>query len=76
MIFVVLIPLDALFTFLTLLFKMEEKFQNGTLVHGNIFVGFSNHHSSSVPTNGTIRVKRRTKSERINIRRVTPYFEN
>ena len=31
---------------------------------------------TSVHTNGTIRVERRTKSERINIRRVTPYFEN
>ena len=28
----------------------------------------------SVHTNGTIRVQRRTKSERLNIRRVTPYF--
>ncbi len=31
---------------------------------------------TSVHRNGTIRVERRTKSERINIRRVTPYFEN
>ena len=31
---------------------------------------------TSVHTNGTIRVERGTKSERINIRRVTPYFEN
>ena len=30
----------------------------------------------SVHMNGTIRVERGTKSERINIRRVTPYFEN
>jgi hypothetical protein len=30
---------------------------------------------TSVHTNGTIRVERGTKSERINIRRVTPYFE-
>jgi hypothetical protein len=30
----------------------------------------------SVPTNGTITVQRRSKSERLNIRRVTPYFEN
>eukprot|EP00804_Cyclotella_cryptica_P009546 CCRYP_006258-RB/>CCRYP_006258-RB protein AED:0.45 eAED:0.45 QI:0/-1/0/1/-1/0/1/0/96 len=30
---------------------------------------------TSVHTNGTIRVQRRTKSERLNIRRVTPYFE-
>eukprot|EP00804_Cyclotella_cryptica_P013632 CCRYP_012961-RA/>CCRYP_012961-RA protein AED:0.48 eAED:0.48 QI:0/-1/0/1/-1/0/1/0/96 len=29
---------------------------------------------TSVHTNGTIRVQRRTKSERLNIRRVTPYF--
>eukprot|EP00804_Cyclotella_cryptica_P025230 CCRYP_010344-RB/>CCRYP_010344-RB protein AED:0.29 eAED:0.29 QI:0/-1/0/1/-1/0/1/0/96 len=29
----------------------------------------------SVHTNGTIRVQRGTKSERLNIRRVTPYFE-
>ena len=31
---------------------------------------------TSVHTNGTIRVERGTKSERINIRRVTPYFDN
>ncbi len=31
---------------------------------------------TSVHTNGTIRVEHGTKSERINIRRVTPYFEN
>jgi hypothetical protein len=31
---------------------------------------------TSVHMNGTIRVECRTKSERINIRRVTPYFEN
>jgi len=31
---------------------------------------------TSVHTNGTIRVERGTKSERINIRRVTPYFKN
>eukprot|EP00804_Cyclotella_cryptica_P027453 CCRYP_008863-RA/>CCRYP_008863-RA protein AED:0.47 eAED:0.47 QI:0/-1/0/1/-1/0/1/0/96 len=30
---------------------------------------------TSVHTNGTIRVHRGTKSERLNIRRVTPYFE-
>ncbi len=30
---------------------------------------------TSVHTNGTIRVERRTKSERINNRRVTPYFD-
>eukprot|EP00804_Cyclotella_cryptica_P013101 CCRYP_002375-RA/>CCRYP_002375-RA protein AED:0.46 eAED:0.46 QI:0/-1/0/1/-1/0/1/0/147 len=30
---------------------------------------------TSVHTNGTIRVQRGTKSERLNIRRVTPYFE-
>ena len=30
---------------------------------------------TSVHTNGTIRVERGTKSERINIRRVTPFFE-
>ena len=30
---------------------------------------------TSVHTNGTIRVQCRTKSERLNIRRVTPYFE-
>ena len=30
---------------------------------------------TSVHTNGTIRVERRSKSERINIRRVTPYFD-
>ena len=30
---------------------------------------------TSVHMNGTIRVERGTKSERINIRRVTPYFE-
>ena len=30
---------------------------------------------TSVHTNGTIRVERGSKSERINIRRVTPYFE-
>eukprot|EP00804_Cyclotella_cryptica_P011422 CCRYP_016385-RA/>CCRYP_016385-RA protein AED:0.32 eAED:0.32 QI:0/-1/0/1/-1/1/1/0/261 len=30
---------------------------------------------TSVHTNGTTRVQRRTKSERLNIRRVTPYFE-
>ena len=30
---------------------------------------------TSVHTNGTIRVERGTKSERINIQRVTPYFE-
>ena len=29
---------------------------------------------TSVDTNGTIRVHRRTKSEHLNIRRVTPYF--
>jgi hypothetical protein len=29
----------------------------------------------SVHTNGTIRVQSGTKSERLNIRRVTPYFE-
>ena len=31
---------------------------------------------STVHTNGTIRVHRGSKSERLNIRRVTPYFEN
>ena len=31
---------------------------------------------TSVHMNGTIRVERGSKSERINIRRVTPYFEN
>ena len=31
---------------------------------------------TSVHTNGTIRVQRGSKSERLNIRRVTPYFEN
>ena len=31
---------------------------------------------TSVHTNGTIRVEHRTKSERINIQRVTPYFDN
>jgi len=31
---------------------------------------------TSVHTNGTIRVKRGTKSEQLNIRRVTPFFEN
>ncbi len=31
---------------------------------------------TSVHTNGTIRVQRRTKSERLNIRRVTPFFNN
>jgi hypothetical protein len=30
---------------------------------------------TSVHTNGTIRVERGTKSERINIRRVTPFFD-
>eukprot|EP00804_Cyclotella_cryptica_P027828 CCRYP_009238-RA/>CCRYP_009238-RA protein AED:0.07 eAED:0.07 QI:0/-1/0/1/-1/0/1/0/96 len=30
---------------------------------------------TSVHTNGTKRVQRRTKSERLNIRRVTPYFD-
>eukprot|EP00804_Cyclotella_cryptica_P011567 CCRYP_012078-RA/>CCRYP_012078-RA protein AED:0.28 eAED:0.28 QI:0/-1/0/1/-1/1/1/0/261 len=30
---------------------------------------------TSVHTNGTIRVQHRTKSKRLNIRRVTPYFE-
>ena len=31
---------------------------------------------TSVHTNGTIRVQCGSKSERLNIRRVTPYFEN
>ncbi len=31
---------------------------------------------TSVHTNGTIRVKHRSKSELLTIRRVTPYFEN
>ena len=31
---------------------------------------------TTVHTNGTIRVQRGTKSERINIRRVTPYIED
>jgi hypothetical protein len=31
---------------------------------------------TSVHTNGTIRVQRGTKSERFNIRRVTPFFNN
>ena len=31
---------------------------------------------TSVHMNGTIRVERGTKSERINIQRVTPYFKN
>ena len=31
---------------------------------------------TSVHTNGTIRVQRGTKSERLNIRRVTPFFSN
>ena len=31
---------------------------------------------TQVHTNGTIRVKRGTKLERLNIRRVEPYFEN
>ena len=30
---------------------------------------------TSVHTNGTIRVQHGTKSERLSIRRVTPYFE-
>ena len=30
---------------------------------------------TSVLTNGTIRIQSRTKSERLKIRRVTPYFE-
>jgi hypothetical protein len=30
---------------------------------------------TSVHTNGTIRIKSGTKSERLNISRVTPYFE-
>ena len=30
----------------------------------------------TITTNGTIRVQHGTKSERLNIRRVTPYFEN
>ena len=30
----------------------------------------------TVHTNLTIRVTRRTKSERLNVRRVEPYFEN
>jgi hypothetical protein len=30
---------------------------------------------TSVHTNGTIRIQNGTKSERLNIRRVTPYFE-
>ena len=30
---------------------------------------------TSVHTNGTIRIERRSKSERINIRRVIPYFD-
>ena len=36
------------------------------------------HHDpwTTVHTNGTIRVNRGLKSERLNIRRVTPYFEN
>jgi hypothetical protein len=29
----------------------------------------------SVHTNGTIRLQSSTKSERLNVRRVTPYFE-
>jgi hypothetical protein len=32
--------------------------------------------TTSVHTNGTIRVQCGSKSERLNIRRVTPYFEN
>ena len=31
---------------------------------------------TAVHTNGTIRVQHRLQSERLNIRRVTPYFEN
>ena len=31
---------------------------------------------TKVHTNGTIRVQRGTKSERLNIRRVTPFFDN
>jgi hypothetical protein len=31
---------------------------------------------TSVHTNGTIRIQRRTKSERLNIQRVTPFFNN
>jgi hypothetical protein len=31
---------------------------------------------TSVHTNGTIRIQRGTKSERLNIRRVTPFFNN
>jgi len=30
---------------------------------------------SQVHTNGTIRIQRGTKTERLNIRRVTPFFE-
>jgi hypothetical protein len=30
---------------------------------------------TTVHTNGTIRIQRRTKSERLNIRRVTPYID-
>jgi hypothetical protein len=30
---------------------------------------------TSVHTNGTIRIQSGAKSERLNIRRVTPYFE-
>ena len=31
---------------------------------------------TTVHTNGTIRVTRRTKSEQLNVQRVEPYFEN
>ena len=33
------------------------------------------HTITQVHTNGTIRIQRGTISERLNIRRVTPYFE-
>jgi len=41
--------------------------------------GLTNHEPwtiVSVHTNGTIRVKRANKSERLNIRRVKPFFED
>jgi hypothetical protein len=34
------------------------------------------HTVTAVYTNGTIRIQRNNISERVNIRRVTPYFEN
>ncbi len=50
--------------------------KDGFLCKGKSLYEYDPWTITSVHTNGTIRVQRGTKSERLNIRRVTPFFNN